>query len=163
MIKGLMRSPAFTLAECLLALFVTAIVAVAVSFGMTSASKINHQNLTEPIAWYHFLLEMESPKRKLELRHVDHYGNIDELELRSQLNGKNYTLVCSNNFVIYLKGASRGYLPLYGPIAKGTLHYRRLDRQRVYVEVKNHQGQNHHAVMCFAKPTEEQGPAKKPR
>ncbi|WP_367341917.1 hypothetical protein [Limosilactobacillus sp.] len=153
---------AFTLAECLLALFVVAIVAVAASFGVHSAGQINHQNLTEPVAWYHFLLEMESPKRKLELRKVTHVG-VDEVELRSQINGKQYTLACSNHFVMYLKGANRGYLPLYGPIAKRTLRYRQLDRQRVYVEVKNREGQTHHAIICFANPTHSgKQPAKKP-
>lgn len=152
-IVGRRKCAAFTLAECLLALFVVAIVAMIASFGLRSASKINHESLNEPVAWYHFLLEMESSQRRLELRKVTHLG-VDEVELRSQRNGKMYTLVCSNHFIIYLKGEHRGYLPLYGPIAKGTLKYRQLDRQRVYVEVKNCEGQEHHAVMCFAKPAD---------
>lgn len=143
---------AFTLAECLLALVVISIVAVAASFGLHSANQINHQSLAEPVDWYHFLLEMESPRRHLELRKVTHVG-VDEVELYSQINDKKYTLACSNHFIIYLKGSQRGYLPLYGPVAKGTLHYRQLDDRRVFVEVKNAKGQEHHAVLCFARPS----------
>lgn len=146
------KMPAFTLAECLLALVVVSIVAMASSFGLHSANQINHQNLAEPVDWYHFLLEMESPRRRLELRKVTHVG-VDELELHSQINDKRYTLACSNHFIIYLKGSQGGYLPLYGPVAKGTLHYRQLDSRRVFVEVKNAKGQEHHAILCFARPS----------
>lgn len=142
---------AFTIAECVLALLVTAMVALAASRGMHSAVKISHQNLREPAAWYHFLLEMESPKRQLVLRKVTHIG-VDEIELTSRLNHKDYVLACSNHFIIYLRGPHHGYLPLYGPVARGGFHYRQLDSQRVLVEVINYEGQTHRAVLCFARP-----------
>ncbi|WP_295746582.1 prepilin-type N-terminal cleavage/methylation domain-containing protein [uncultured Limosilactobacillus sp.] len=149
------RHKAFTLVECVLGLFVIAIVMTGCYLLTSCAGRISRQQLEQPVAWYQFLNKLESDHWRFSLLTVERSGR--RMQLLSQSNGETYQLLVSGSGMIYLRKmksptSAKGYLPLYGPIESNGLVLKRLDERRVKVQVKRHGQALQEATLCFAPP-----------
>lgn len=151
------RQKAFTLVECVIGLFVIAMVMTGCYLLTSSASKISRQQFEQPVAWYQFLNKLESDHWRFSLLTVEPSGR--RMQLLSQTSGETYQLLVSGSGMIYLRKmktptSAKGYLPLYGPVESNGLVLKELDKQRVKVQVKRCGQALQEATLCFAPPME---------
>lgn len=148
------RRSAFTIAECVIAILVIAIVALGCLWGTKAATQISQTKLEQPVAWYQFLNKLEGDQWSFCLDRVANSGR--RLVLINPA-GEKYQLLVSNAGMIYLRklksNGGQGYLPLYGPVVNQSgLLLKQLDSRRVRIEVKMRDYPLQTATLCFQEP-----------
>lgn len=139
------RQPAFTLVECVGALLVTSLVVVLLSLTMTAVRTISQRSLDGAVDWLICLQELESPDHQFALERV----TPTELQLKDQHQQRKYQLRIGDR--LYLRAPNGGYMPIFSGIRGGRSFFRRLDSQRVYIEVERNNGQKMAGIICFEK------------
>lgn len=137
------KRAAFTLAECVAALLVTSLVVVLLGLSMTAVRTINRQSLGGAVDWFICLQELESPDHRFALERA----KPSELQLRDQCQQRDYQLRIRD--CLYLRTPNGGYMPIFSGVCGEQSFFRRLDSQRVYIEVERQNGQKMAGIICF--------------
>ncbi len=138
------RLTAFTIAESIAALVVTALVMVLINFSLTALGRVNQHSLNQTTDWYIFLHELESPRHHFVLKEVRRR----ELIVTSPVNNLQYQLHGRDAF--YLTAVNRGgYLRLLDNIKGDRYSFRRLSGERVLVEVERTNGEQETGIVQF--------------
>lgn len=134
------RQKAFTLLECLVALLITSMIVMVISFVLHSfqrqATNAVHD---EDLKWYMFLRELESPVHQFELYpDVGAEKNSNTLNLHSRTSHKYYSLAYKDDkFYLKMTHGGSGYLLLLDGVTSGVnFRIDRLSDQRVRITAK---------------------------
>lgn len=138
------RLAAFTIIECVLALMITAVTLILVSWSLSALRQVNQHSLDDSVDWYVFLREMEADSHHFILKGVD--GS--EVRVHSPKTGMDYVL--QGRDTLYLTAWQRGgYLPLLDNIKGKTCSFRQLAGQRVLIEVTRENGKKMAGIIQF--------------
>lgn len=134
----------FTIIECVIAMIITTVTVLLISFSITHLTKSSQQTLDPALDWYVFLQEMESADHHFVLKEVGSY----HLIVTSVRNGMDYELRGRDAFYLSMVNEG-GYLPVFDGIRGDRYHFKRLDRTRVTVTVQRKNGQLLEGVIKF--------------
>lgn len=144
-LRSSLRRSAFTIAECVAALAITAIVIVLINYLLTGLRKANQRSLDPAVDWYVFLAEMEAPSHQFILKDVKQR----EMQVKSKQTGLTYEL--HGNDVLYLSVPYRGgYLPLFNDVRPGHYRFKRVGPNRALMEVERKNGQLLEEIVNFS-------------
>lgn len=139
------KGPAFTLVECVGALIITSLVIILAGLAMTNVRQLSRHSLAGSVDWIICLQELESANHHFELKKVERY----QLVLRDQQQQRDYQLRIRDR--LYLRAANGGYMPILSGVRGKYSSFRRIDQQRVYIEVERTNGRRDYGIACFAK------------
>lgn len=139
-----MRRSAFTLAECLISLFVVSWVVVVLSGLMVCWRNFNCRQMDEPLDWYLCLQELES---------VDHHFSLvktsrNQVRLHSQTTDKDY-LLKSGRSLYLTKVNGGGYLPLFDDLKLNTMTFRQLNSSQLLIQGQRKTGKPLEGIVKF--------------
>lgn len=107
-----MKRQGFTIVECIVALLITAMIAVLIQLTFKVYEKVDQQPYDDNAQWYIFLQEMESSNNQYEIKNN---GTKQSINVFSRTRQKNYS-IGHNPYksTVYMYGteAGMGYLPL---------------------------------------------------